>query len=473
MSTLVKYVVGHTYKPLLEKYLSRKRTYRYNGFRLEIPPEVFHPGFFFSTRFLMRHLAQFRLQNKSFLELGAGSGLIAIHAAKEGAQVTATDINRTAVKYLDINARANRMNLDIVHSDLFEDLPVQQFDFIILNPPYYKRDAKDEKDLAWCCGSNGEYFERLFAGIGNYMHADSEVLMVLCDGCDLQMIQQMANTQGFKMECAISKKNFIETNYIFKIRRERVRVNRDELIGDQLSRFNTRDFEQLYIDLRRKENRIYSDEELLNLPHLDTTHPHAREWRIRKASADRLISFLKTSGKDLNILEVGCGNGWLSKKLASIPGSRVVGIDVNQIELEQAKRVFGEVKNLNFRHGLPSNEISGDEYFDVIVFAASIQYFKDFGEIIRFALRHLNANGQIHIMDTCFYSEGEIEDARKRSAEYFAKMGLPAMAEFYFHHSISSLRQFNYSKLFDPKTKMNKIFNRGQIFPWIVIKQDQ
>ena len=81
----MKYVVGHTYKPLLEKYLSRKRTYRYNGFRLEIPPEVFHPGFFFSTRFLMRHLAQFRLQNKSFLELGAGSGLIAIHAAKEGA----------------------------------------------------------------------------------------------------------------------------------------------------------------------------------------------------------------------------------------------------------------------------------------------------------------------------------------------------------------------------------------------------
>jgi ubiquinone/menaquinone biosynthesis C-methylase UbiE len=131
------------------------------------------------------------------------------------------------------------------------------------------------------------------------------------------------------------------------------------------------------------------------------------------------------------------------------------------------------VKNLNFRHGLPSNEISGDEYFDVIVFAASIQYFKDFGEIIRFALRHLNANGQIHIMDTCFYSEGEIKDARKRSAEYFAKMGLPTMTEFYFHHSISSLKQFNYSKLFDPKTKMNKIFNRGQIFPWIVIEQDQ
>jgi release factor glutamine methyltransferase len=43
---------------------------------------------------------QFPLKNKHVLELGAGSGLIAIKAAKEGALVTATDINPVAIEYL-------------------------------------------------------------------------------------------------------------------------------------------------------------------------------------------------------------------------------------------------------------------------------------------------------------------------------------------------------------------------------------
>ena len=473
MSTLVKYVVGHTYKPLLEKYLSRKRTYHHNGFRLEIPPEVFHPGFFFSTRFLMRHLALFKLENKSFLELGAGSGLIAIHAAKEGAQVTATDLNRTAVKYLDINARNNGINLNIVHSDLFDDLPFQQFDFIILNPPYYKRDAKNEKDLAWCCGSNGEYFQKLFAGLGKYMHANSEVLMVLCDGCDLQMIQQMANSRGFKMACAISKKNLIETNYIFKIRREEDKLIGDQLGGDQVSRLKTKDFEQLYIDLRRKENRIYSDEEVLKFPLVEFAHPHSKEWGIRKASSDRLISFLSSLGKELKILEVGCGNGWLSNKLSNIPGSFVIGMDINQAELQQARRVFGKVHNLRFRNAVPFADLLTTEYFDVIVFAASIQYFNNFSDIIVFALHHLNANGQIHIIDSHFYKEEEIENARKRTAAYFAELGFPTMSEYYFHHSFHSLKPFKHTFLFNPKKQINKMFSRDRLFPWILIEQDQ
>ena len=93
----------HT-KPLLVKYLSATKCYQYKGIKLIIPPEVFHPGFFFSTKLLLQYINQFSLQQKTFLELGAGSGLIAIYAAKKNAMVTATDINPVAVEYLKKNS---------------------------------------------------------------------------------------------------------------------------------------------------------------------------------------------------------------------------------------------------------------------------------------------------------------------------------------------------------------------------------
>src|SRR4029079_8362350 len=113
MKTVVKHIVAYTYRPLLIRYLSKTRIYRYGDIRLEIPPQVFHPGFFFSTKLLLNFLIRFELQGKRFLEPGCGSGLISIYAAKKGARVTSTDINPIAVKYLEKNAANNRVELKV------------------------------------------------------------------------------------------------------------------------------------------------------------------------------------------------------------------------------------------------------------------------------------------------------------------------------------------------------------------------
>ncbi|HKB43764.1 MAG TPA: hypothetical protein VKC90_05220, partial [Chitinophagaceae bacterium] len=83
MRNTIKHIVAHTYKPLLVKYLSKTRIYKYENIKLEIPPQVFHPGFFFSTRLLLNYIKQVPLKDKSFLEPGCGSGLISIYAAKK------------------------------------------------------------------------------------------------------------------------------------------------------------------------------------------------------------------------------------------------------------------------------------------------------------------------------------------------------------------------------------------------------
>src|SRR5689334_22250136 len=109
MRSFVKYIVGRTYKPLLVKYLSKTRMYSWKGITVEIPPAVFHPGFFTSTRLLLNFIKHKNFKGSAVLELGAGSGLISIYAAKRGAKVTATDINEVAVHSLKLNAEINKV----------------------------------------------------------------------------------------------------------------------------------------------------------------------------------------------------------------------------------------------------------------------------------------------------------------------------------------------------------------------------
>ena len=217
MNRTVKYLVGHIYKPLLTRYLSVTRRYTFKGVRLLVPPEVFHPAFFFSTKLLLRYISQLPLMHNSFLELGAGSGLISIFASGKGAHVMATDINPVAIEYLEKNRQLNLTNFKIIHSDLFEEIPSQEFDIIAINPPYYKKKPQTHAEHAWYCGENGEYFERLFCKLPDYMHVKSVVLMILSDACDLLMIRRMAGKYGCRLNCVHTSQNLLEKNFIFKI----------------------------------------------------------------------------------------------------------------------------------------------------------------------------------------------------------------------------------------------------------------
>jgi len=220
LKTVLRHIVSHIYKPLLAKYLSKTRTYRYKDIRLEIPPQVFHPGFFFSTQLLLQYIMKLPLHNRTFLELGFGSGLISIEAAKRGATVTATEINLAAVDIFKNNCIYNNVWPEIIHSDLFDDIPIKRFDVIAINPPYYKKQPLSEKDYAWYCGENGEYFSKLFDTMDNYIHNHSEVLMVLFDGCDMEMITGFAAKRNFVLNCVFSKQNILEKNFIFKIEKQ-------------------------------------------------------------------------------------------------------------------------------------------------------------------------------------------------------------------------------------------------------------
>jgi ubiquinone/menaquinone biosynthesis C-methylase UbiE len=230
------------------------------------------------------------------------------------------------------------------------------------------------------------------------------------------------------------------------------------------------DFERLYIQLREKEGRIHSDEEVARLPQIAETHPHYKEWQARKESSQKLFDSLKRKKNPLDILEIGCGNGWLSAKLSGVKGSMITGIDINTQELEQAKRVFGSIPNLQFYYGGINELKDGEMEFDVIILAATIQYFSSLKKIIDPALKYLNKTGEIHIIDSHFYSISELGAAKQRSLLYYEAAGFPEMAYWYFHHCLDELENYNYTVLYDPNSLFNRFLRNKNPFHWIRIK---
>ena len=231
-------------------------------------------------------------------------------------------------------------------------------------------------------------------------------------------------------------------------------------------------FEKKYIQIRALESRLYTDEELLRLPEVAPDHPHFDEWQWRKRSARRLVRYLGSRQRTLEILEVGCGNGWLTHELAEIPGVRVTGPDINFTELQQAARVFSDDPNLRFVHGDVRTGILGDRRYDIIVFAATIEHFPSIKKIVHMCLGLLKTGGEIHILDTPFCRPDQVKTEERRTLGYYTSFGYPEMAEYYYHHTLADLRSFHFVLLYNPKSMYSRLQRVKTPHPWIRIKNN-
>lgn len=202
---------------LAKIYTAKEREFSYKNIKVKVRPGVFHPGLFISTKILLDFVSDLELENKTFLELGAGSGIISILASKKGAIVYASDISSTAVENIKINAEVNNETISVFKSDLFENLPAMEFDYIVINPPYYKKDPKIEAEFAWYCGQNHEYFARLFDSLANHINNNSKVFMILSEVCDIDVITQIGKDRKFLWELIHRKSVLGEKNYIYNI----------------------------------------------------------------------------------------------------------------------------------------------------------------------------------------------------------------------------------------------------------------
>jgi len=201
----------------LNWYYSKPRKYTYENSFVMVHPDIFPPQLTFSTKVLLDFIKPIILKDKSVLELGCGSGIVSIYSAKKGALVTATDINKTALEFLEKSAVENDAHLEVLESNLFEKLENKSFDYIIINPPYYPKAPKSIKENAWFCGENFEYFEALFFQLPNYIDSKNYCYMILSQDCELEKIKAIALKNEIAFELVLENKGLTEKNYIFRL----------------------------------------------------------------------------------------------------------------------------------------------------------------------------------------------------------------------------------------------------------------
>lgn len=118
------------------------------------------------------------LTGKRVFDVGTGTGVLAILAAKKGAaSVTATDIDPRAIKCARDNAERFGVALTFAEQDL---LPEGKADVVIFNPPWLPAKPKTSIDRA-IYDEGGATLRRFFEVVAKHLTADGEVWLIISD----------------------------------------------------------------------------------------------------------------------------------------------------------------------------------------------------------------------------------------------------------------------------------------------------
>ena len=96
------------------------------------------------TEELVRLMLKEDLDGKEILDIGTGSGCIAISLAKNlpNAKVAAIDISKDAIEVAKENAKLNNVEVNFINADIFEYYSDKKYDVIVSNPPYVLESEK-------------------------------------------------------------------------------------------------------------------------------------------------------------------------------------------------------------------------------------------------------------------------------------------------------------------------------------------
>jgi arsenite methyltransferase len=100
-----------------------------------------------------------------------------------------------------------------------------------------------------------------------------------------------------------------------------------------------------------------------------------------------------------SILDLGCGSGWLCRRLARrVPEGVVVGIDLSREMVRRAKAASVEYPNLNFLEGAADRIPCWDGAFSKLISVESAYYWPDPAESTREIYRVLASGGSAWIL---------------------------------------------------------------------------
>lgn len=160
---------------------------RYEGFVLEqvcgaplvVAPGVLNPRLMRSGEFLAAQLeAQLGTRTAEVLDMGTGSGVGAVVAARHARRVVAVDISPAAVRCARANVLLNRLEdrVEVLEGDLFAPVAGRRFDVVLFNPPFFQGVPRDDADRAW---RSTDVAERFAARLRDHLAPGGFALVLL------------------------------------------------------------------------------------------------------------------------------------------------------------------------------------------------------------------------------------------------------------------------------------------------------
>ncbi|QES52171.1 methyltransferase [Streptomyces venezuelae] len=139
------------------------------------------------------------------IEIGTGTGALALSAAARGAKVTAVDIAWPAVLAARLNGWRRRLRLRILHGDFAARSRGRRFDLVLANPPYVPSpDARlptRGNRRAWDAGRDGRaVIDRICAAAPALLHPGGVLLLVHSGMCGAQKTLELLSRQGMSAE---------------------------------------------------------------------------------------------------------------------------------------------------------------------------------------------------------------------------------------------------------------------------------
>ncbi len=181
------------------------------GLDLFVPPSVLSPRLFRTGPLLAEVTVRSLELGERVLDLGSGSGIVGLAAARAGAEVWAVDKNPVAVRATRINAMLNGAAIHATESDLFERIPDGVvFDLIAFNPPFFGRPQGGALEMALFDGPGLPTLDRFCSECRRYLSANGRALIAGSTNGALSLMRRIYEQHGLSWRTVAARERISE-----------------------------------------------------------------------------------------------------------------------------------------------------------------------------------------------------------------------------------------------------------------------